>query len=183
AVADSRKAPLEVVRLFPQRTQCLVLDAVLPLHLLHEQLRVGDDFQLGDAELRGLRHAGHETSVLRDVVRRAPDCLAVCGEHVAVLRLEHVTERGGPGIAARSTVRRQTRLHGSTSGYRSKATSSYGCAASSASTTSRTRSAGTTVSTRSSATRSSRPASPTDGVASEPPRNVPVPAVYQEQRS
>ena len=45
------------------------------------------------------------------------------------------------------------------------------------------RSAGTTVSTRSSKTRSSRPDAADGRVGPSPPRKVPVPAVYQEQRS
>src|SRR5205814_257291 len=69
------------------------------------------------------------------------------------------------------------------SGYSSYATSSYGCASSSARTISPARSTGTTVSTRSSGTRSSLPTSPIVGSAPSPARNVPVPAAYHEQRS
>src|SRR5581483_9875345 len=65
----------------------------------------------------------------------------------------------------------------------SNAGSSYGWACRSAATISGWRSSGKTVSSRSSGTRSSRPRSPTTGDDASPPRNVPVPAVYQEQRS
>src|SRR5581483_5943167 len=84
--------------------QRLVLHAVLARHLLDEELRVRDDLDLVDAELERL--------------------------------LEAEAVRGGARVAARAAVGGEARLHRSTStsGYTSNATSSYGCASSSART-------------------------------------------------
>ena len=64
---------------------------------------------------------------------------------------------------------------------RSKAGSSYGCAARSAATTAARRSRGRTISSLVSATRSSRPTSPMVGFAPVSGLNWPVPAVAKEQ--
>src|ERR687897_648971 len=66
-----------------------------------------------DGELDRLLEAGDKRAVLRDVVRRDADALTVCGEHRAVLGLEHVAIGRRPRVAARAAVRRQPRLHSS----------------------------------------------------------------------
>src|SRR5262249_35890762 len=179
-VPHSTELPLEVRRLLPQRLQGLVLHPILALHLPHQQLGIRHDLELVDAQLRGLRHSCDQPSIFRHVIRRSADRLAARVKHCAVLRLQHVAIRGRPRIAARAAVRRQLRLH--TSAYTSNAGSSYGCALRNASMTSSSRSGGTTVSRRNSGTRSSHPASPIVGFVDLPPRNVPVPSVYHQQR-
>ena len=65
----------------------------------------------------------------------------------------------------------------------SNAGSSYGCDARRASTASARRSSGTTVSTPELRDRLLPPALADAGAVPSPPKNVPVPAVYHEQRS
>ena len=110
-VAHLPDLPREARRLERELPQRLVLDAVLAVHLLHEQLGVGHDLDLSDLQLGRPFEAGDEGPVLRHVVRRDADRLAVGGEHRPVLRLEHVAERGRAGIAARAAVGVEARLH------------------------------------------------------------------------
>src|SRR5262249_37477669 len=149
SIADSPDLAREPRRLDRQAAECFVLDPVLAGHLLHEELRVGDDLDLRDAQLERLREAGQQGAVLGDVVRRDPDRLALGRQHGSVLGLEDEAVRGRAGIAPGAAVGVEpgSQDGSSASGYRSYATSSYGCAATSASTTARARSTGTTVST------------------------------------
>src|SRR5581483_1165608 len=181
-ILDASEPPRKCRRLVVERPQARVLDAVLAAHLLHHQLGIGDQLELPHAELDRLPEAGDEPAVLGDVVGRRADRLPVRREDAAVVRLEHVTVRRRTGVAARAAVGEEPGPHASSS-YTSNAGSSYGCAARSAATTSSCRSASKTVSSRSSATRSSTPRSPTAGAVDSPPRNVPVPSAYHEQRS
>jgi hypothetical protein len=98
-------------RLHGQLAQRLVLHLVLPPHLLHEELRVGDDLELRQAELARLLEAGDERAVLGDVVRLDADRLAVGGENGAVLGLDDVGRCGGARVPPRAAVGEEACLH------------------------------------------------------------------------
>ena len=103
-VGDAAQPACERGRLVEQPAQRLVLHAVLAAHLPDEQLRVGHDLDLPQAELEGPAQTLDERPVLGDVVRRHPDHLAARIEHGAVQGLQHVAERSRPGVAARAAV-------------------------------------------------------------------------------
>src|SRR6185437_746963 len=108
-VAHLPESPGETCGLERELAECLVLDPVLAGHLLHEELRVGDD--LADLQLGRALEAGDEAAVLGDVVRRDADRLPVGGKHRAVVRLEYVAECGGPWIPACAAVGEEAGLH------------------------------------------------------------------------
>src|SRR4029453_15891308 len=86
-LADPRS---EVGSLLPQRAQGVLLDLPLAAHLMDDELRVGDDLALAPVQLARLPEALDGRPVLRDVVPRHPDRLAVRREHSSILGLEHV---------------------------------------------------------------------------------------------
>src|SRR5262245_28818319 len=96
--------------------QRAVLDLVLPAHLLHHELRVGDDLELVHAGLDRAFEPGDERRVLRDVVRRDADRLSASVENGSVLGLEHECVRGRSRIPARPAVGEEPRFHWSRSG-------------------------------------------------------------------
>src|SRR5579871_6173230 len=63
-VADARKRPAEAGGFERERTETLVLDAVFAAHLLHHQLGVGADLELGHTLLDGALQTGDQAAVL-----------------------------------------------------------------------------------------------------------------------
>ena len=110
-VADVADLPREPGRLERELAQRGVLHLVLAAHLLDEELGVGDDLELVQAEVARPLEAGDERPVLGDVVGGDADRLAVGGEHGAVVGLEHVGGGGRPRVAARAAVREEPRPH------------------------------------------------------------------------
>ena len=115
-VRHAMDLPRQLRRVEEEILQRAVLHAVLTPHLLHEELRVGDHLELVDADLDCSLEARDERRVLGDVVRRDPDRLTTGVEDRPVLRLQDERVRRRSGVAPRSSVREELRLHASTSG-------------------------------------------------------------------
>ena len=88
-----------------------VLDLVLAAHLLHHQLRVRDDFDLGDPELGSSAQAVQERRVLGHIVRLDADRVATGVEHRAVVLLEHERGRGRARVSAGTAVGEESDPH------------------------------------------------------------------------
>ena len=91
--------------------QCLVLDLVLAAHLLARAAPSRTRPPARSPALDRRLEAGDQGAVLRHVVRRHADRLALRVEHGSVLGLEHVTVGRRAGIAARAAVGGEPRLH------------------------------------------------------------------------
>ena len=72
-VAHASELSCELSGLSLEVFQGLVFDLVLALHLLHDELRVGDDLELVHAAPQGALEPGDQAAVLGDVVRRGAD--------------------------------------------------------------------------------------------------------------
>ncbi len=93
----------ETARVLVQRLQSGILDAVLTLHLIHEQQRVRSDVQRGDAVCHRPPQRRQQTAVLGNVVRRQRQRLFQFDDG-AVLALDAHAVTGWSRVAARAAV-------------------------------------------------------------------------------
>ena len=86
-----------------KRTQALVFDAILAVHLLDHQLAVAMDDQLAAAQLQGMLQCLDETGILGDVVGGLAEVTFLFDIGFAVA-FDNISVRGGARIAARPAI-------------------------------------------------------------------------------
>ena len=91
-------------RLCVKRFEPLVLDLVLPTHLLHQQLGIGQDFQFLGARFLSDLEAGQKSPIFSHVVRAHANHTADCIDHPAVRVLKDGADRPRTRIPARASV-------------------------------------------------------------------------------
>ena len=87
-----------------QRFQMGGLDPVPPGQLLHEEMRIAPQQDVGRAELGGPPEPLTRRRVFRDVVGRLTDPLRDRVDHVALGRGDHDADAGGSGVPPRRAV-------------------------------------------------------------------------------
>src|SRR5271156_1737106 len=108
---DGAKRAQKRLGLREEGDEIRVLHAEDARELAHDEFAIEPRVEFADAEIARLRETREQRAPFGAVVRRDAEVLADLRERRAVLGEQHRTASSGAGIAARTSIRKERRLH------------------------------------------------------------------------